>query len=206
MLESLFNKISGLQTILNNAKFLRTPAWKNICKPLLVFLIIKLTISFGICGPLLYQKHNVGWFLLRRIVVLLRVCSFHIINRNHFCWWWVCRKRNLLYIAEGAICSDIRFLTVWTGFCLLVNFYLNTVQINRWLNLSGSFWGIPLRRDLFRKRKDQNNFLLQHKQLNCSSCWMVCKVLFYVFQRKFSNLKVTSTKRYTRAYFKIDFW
>ena len=29
------------------------------------------------------QHHNVGWFLLRRFVDLLRVCALHIISRNH---------------------------------------------------------------------------------------------------------------------------
>ena len=31
-----------------------------------------------------YQKHNVRWFLLTRLVDLFRVCSSHIISRNHY--------------------------------------------------------------------------------------------------------------------------
>ena len=33
------------------------------------------------------------------------------------------------------------------------------MQINRWLYLSSSPWGIPLHCDLFRKRRDPKNFL-----------------------------------------------
>ena len=29
------------------------------------------------------QKHNVGWFVLKMIADLLRVCSLHIISRNN---------------------------------------------------------------------------------------------------------------------------
>ena len=36
------------------------------------------------CKQLFFnQKHKVGWFLLIRFVDLLKVCSLHIISRNH---------------------------------------------------------------------------------------------------------------------------
>ena len=42
---------------------------------------------------------------------------------------------------------------------VFVNIYSNDMQINKWLRLSISLWGIPLRCDLFG-RIDQTNFLL----------------------------------------------
>ena len=45
------------------------------------------------------------------------------------------------------------------GFCLLLNVHFNMVQINRWLYLSSSPWGSPVRCDLFWKRIDPKNFL-----------------------------------------------
>ena len=39
----------------------------------------------GICQPsLINQKHNMGWFLLKRFVHLRRTFSLHIISRNHY--------------------------------------------------------------------------------------------------------------------------
>ena len=43
-------------------------------------------------------------------------------------------------------------------FVPLLNVYFNNFQINEWLHLSSSFWGIPLRCDLFRKITDQKKF------------------------------------------------
>ena len=38
----------------------------------------------GVRGlPLLNRKHNVGWFLVRRFVDLVRVISLHMISKNH---------------------------------------------------------------------------------------------------------------------------
>ena len=38
----------------------------------------------SICrSSLLNQKHNVGWFPLKKFVDLFRVCCLHIISRNH---------------------------------------------------------------------------------------------------------------------------
>ena len=53
--------------------------------------------ALGICRSfLINQKHNLGWFLLRRFVDLSRVCSLHVIIRNH---------------SNMPICSDIGILT-----------------------------------------------------------------------------------------------
>ena len=37
----------------------------------------------SICRPLLNQKHNMKWFLLRRFVDLLRIYFLLVISRNH---------------------------------------------------------------------------------------------------------------------------
>ena len=47
------------------------------------FNIFDDNLSLCLRPSLLNQKHNVGWFLLRKFVDLLRVSSLHIINRNH---------------------------------------------------------------------------------------------------------------------------
>ena len=86
VLESLFNRVAGLQACnfmkkrlqhscfpMNIVKFLRTFIWRtyaNYC-------------FWAICRPLLNQKHNVGWFLLRKFVYLARVYFLHIISKNH---------------------------------------------------------------------------------------------------------------------------
>ena len=44
-------------------------------------LIINLVIIIG--SSLVNQKHNLGWFLLRRFVDLVRIYSLLIISRNH---------------------------------------------------------------------------------------------------------------------------
>ena len=81
-----------------------------------LFPIKLLSISFPICGQiklmviiitlvwnaihyanqhkqlikiLAFSKKNVGWFLLKRFVELLRVCSLHIFSRNHFNTFWL---------------------------------------------------------------------------------------------------------------------
>ena len=82
VLELLFDNITGLQVwnfikkrlqhwffLKNIAKFLQTPILKNICECLLECL--------------LNQKHNVGWFLQRRFVDVVRVYFLLIISRNH---------------------------------------------------------------------------------------------------------------------------
>ena len=40
----------------------------------------------------------------------------------------------------------------------MLNVYFNDMQINRWLHLSSSLWGIPYCCDFFRKRIDQKKF------------------------------------------------
>ena len=47
------------------------------------------------------------------------------------------------------------------------DYYVNKydTQIKRWLRLSTSLWGIPLRCDLFRKRVDPKNFFLWQELL-----------------------------------------
>ena len=67
-----------------------TDVFSDICERHLrtaasLLLTIKLVIKvLGICRPsLLNQKHNMGWFLLRRFGDLIRVYSLLIISRNH---------------------------------------------------------------------------------------------------------------------------
>ena len=54
-----------------NLRWLLLSVWESNCR------------AFEICRPsLINQKHNLGWFLLRRFVDLSRVCSLHTISRN----------------------------------------------------------------------------------------------------------------------------
>ena len=93
MLELLFNKVTGLEVcnfikkrlqhrcfLVNIAKFLRTLILKtsaNGCCSVLLIIKLVITASF------LNQKHDVGWFLLRRFVDLFRLYSLLIIGGNH---------------------------------------------------------------------------------------------------------------------------
>ena len=54
-------------------------------------------------------------------------------------------------MAARTICSDIA-MSVSTVFCPLLNVYINDMQIDRWLYLSTSPWGIPFCCDFFRKK------------------------------------------------------
>ena len=72
------------------------------------------------------------------------------------------------YCSNGCLCCGHH--AAQTGFCALLNVYFNDVLINRWVHLSSSLWGIPLRYNLFRKRLDQKKFLV--------SFLMVCNIFF----------------------------
>ena len=89
----------------------------------------------GICRPsLINQKHNIGWFLLKKIVHLCKAFSLHIISRNHSntfllinmqkaktCSKWKnCSKGYLFY---RQVCS----IWFYRRFCPLLNVYLNDV-------------------------------------------------------------------------------
>ena len=69
----------------------------------------------GICRSLNNQKHNMGWFLLKRFVHLCRSFSLHVIGRSHSNTFLVIKMQKgttcLKYtITARAICSDIRIL------------------------------------------------------------------------------------------------
>ena len=104
-------------------------------------------------------------------------CYLHIINRNH------CSTLLLINLQKTRTCpkhcTDVGVCTMQTGFCLVLNVYFNDVQIKRWLYLSSSIYGIPLRCDLFRKRMNSKNFQFIGKKLKCISCSMVCKIIFF---------------------------
>ena len=91
-------------------KFLRTPILKNICERLFLY----------ICRPLLNQKHNMEWFLLRRFVDLVRIYFLLIVSRNHS------NRVNIVLISG--------FRQIYTGCYPLHNIYFNDMQINRWQN------------------------------------------------------------------------
>ena len=74
-------------------------------------LIMKLVISIE--HLFLIKKHNVGWFLLRRFVDLLRVYSLLIISRYHSNTFLFLdlQKIRSKKIAARVICSDNMILT-----------------------------------------------------------------------------------------------
>ena len=73
-----------------------------------------------ICRPLLNQKHNMEWFLLRRFVDLVRIYFLLIGGRNHS------NRVNIVLISV--------FPQICEGCCPLHNVYFNEMQINRWWN------------------------------------------------------------------------
>ena len=87
-----------------------------------------------------------------------------------------CRKQKFFQskILQEGLCVTISscHLSFMSDFCPLLNVYFSGVQMSRWLHLSNSFWGTPIRCDLFRKRIDQKNVLLQQQ----------ISELYYLFQ------------------------
>ena len=70
--------------LVNIAKYLRAAYFIEHLRWLLLSVWWSNCSVLGICRPSLSnQKHNVGWFLLKRFVDLGRLCSLHIISRNH---------------------------------------------------------------------------------------------------------------------------
>ena len=90
-------------------------------------IFVILLSVLGIFRPLLNQKHNSGWFLLRKFVDLARVCSLHIITRkysNTFLLIKLQKNKNLSKVKQFGIRSKgllVLILGFWTGFCPLLN-------------------------------------------------------------------------------------
>ena len=59
------------------------------------------------------------------------------------------------------------------------------------------FWGIPLHCDLFRKRRDQKNFLYGHSSMNYIYCLMVCEFLLWIPQ--YSRKVLTKVEKNSKA-------
>ena len=83
MLESLSNKVAGLKA----GNFIKMRI-QHRCFPVnwCFCQYDEIAVQYwASADPLfLIKKQNVGWFLLRRFVGLVRVSSLHITNRNHF--------------------------------------------------------------------------------------------------------------------------
>ena len=106
----------------------------------------------GICQSFrLNQEQNI-WDVIYTLLVETIPTNFY---------WLPAENKNFPKVSTVAktICSDIRILTVLTDFCPLINVHFNDMQINRWLYLSGSPWGIPIHCNLFWKRRDPKSFL-----------------------------------------------
>ena len=123
MLELLFNVVAGLEDcncntkrfqhkyfLVNIVKFLRTSA--NGCFCTLIMKLIVINIR-----PL-NQKRNMEWFLLRRLVDLVRIYFLLIFSRNH-------SNRVNIILLSG-------FRQIYGGCYPLHNVYFNDMQINRW--------------------------------------------------------------------------
>ena len=98
MLESLFNKFASLkQSLQFYAKETPTQLFScDYCKAFkncffieqlrwLPLLVDEITVQYqAIClRSLLDQKRNMGWFLLKMLLDINRVCYLHNISRNH---------------------------------------------------------------------------------------------------------------------------
>ena len=141
---------------------------------------------------------------MRRLVDLLSFCSLHIIGRNHSVTFLLINRRKLkLFLRKHCIegyffwYHDIESLD---RFLSLLNIYFSDVQINRWLYLSRSLWGIPLRCDLFRKGIDPKNFLLlqQTTELTVLAVRRSVRYFLPVVFPRYSG-KVVEKRRWTEA-------
>ena len=89
----MFLKISlrcfliSIAKIVENSFFIENLWW------LLFFSLIKQLFSIRHLWTS-YQKHNVGWFVLKGFVDLFRLC--YIISRNHSICWLTFRKQKLV--------------------------------------------------------------------------------------------------------------
>ena len=147
MLELLFNKVAGLETcnfikkrlqrrcfLVNIAKIFKS----TYIEEHLWMAASVLIILLGIYWPsLLNKKLNVGWFLLKMFVDLLRVYSW-LISRNHskiqhIFIDWPAENKNLSKvknIAARAICSDISILIGLDSLLSTTYVYFNHMQNN----------------------------------------------------------------------------
>ena len=97
-----------------NISFASNEDWKK--KNIRQWIASVARLTFVEWRPAFNKKHNFGWFLLKRVVVFYKVCSLHIISRNHSNTFLLinlqkgktCPKEN---IAARAICSNISILT-----------------------------------------------------------------------------------------------
>ena len=75
----------------------------------------------GICWPLLNQKHDVEWFLLRSFVDLVRIYFLLIISRNH--------SNTVKYYSKGYL-FWYQYFDIYRGCCPLNDVYFNDMQIS----------------------------------------------------------------------------
>ena len=93
----------------------------------------------GICRPLLNQKHNVEWFLLRRFVDLFRTYFLPMISRNHSNTVKYCNKDYLFW------CQDFDTFTQ-----VVVHYLMSILMICQWaggkiLKIKNTFFTVHLR-------------------------------------------------------------
>ena len=111
MLEPLSNKVATLKA----GNFIKKRL-QHRCFPLNIAKFLRTAFFIEDLGWLFLRR-----FLLKRVADLVRVCFLHVISRNH----------SNTFLLINVQSSNIRILTVWTGFCSLLNAYFNDVQIDR---------------------------------------------------------------------------
>ena len=147
------------------AKFLRTAFFIELRWILLSVWWIRGNTVLGICRPsLINQKHNVGWFLLKKFIDVGRVFSLHI-SRNHSkrFYWLTCRKQKLVQSKTLQQWLFVLILGFWQFRQVFVHYLMPVLLICKWqvaTFIKLSLLWIPFRGDVFRKRIDQKNVLL----------------------------------------------
>ena len=91
-------------------------------------------VSHKYWASFINQKNDMGWFLLRSFVDLVRLYSLLIISKNHsntFLLLDLQKNRNKVKNRS----SDVMILTSFkTSCCPLINVYFNDMQLIRWQN------------------------------------------------------------------------
>ena len=132
------------------------------------FQLDKVTFRYWVSVHPPNQKHNVEWFLLKRFVNLVRVCSLHmyvLFSRNQPNIFLLINLQKTKTCPKKTFVMKLLVLGYWLlvlkqnfnsldRFLSITSCLFNSNPINRWIHLSKSL-GTLLSCDLFRKRIDK---------------------------------------------------
>ena len=100
-----------------------------------------------------------------------------------------------------AICSGI-VISLWAGFCPLLNIYFNNMQINRYIYLVVSGETV-LKRPVQKKNRPEKLPFIATNKLNCIGCLLVCKIFFLFRIPRYSGKIVEKKKMEKTGKYKV---